>query len=210
MKRFRDKIEEGLQIRDAVFTAMHIGLVITDPDQPDHPIIDCNPAFEQLTGYGREEVLGLNCRFLQNDDRMQKPVEEVRAAINEHRPCRVVLRKYRKDGTLFWNELSLSPIFDHQGHLTHFVGLQHDISDLVQASKDRWEQLANRIETLAPRQREVMDLLVAGKHTKAIAAELGISTKSVETHRTRLLKKMTLDSVLELVRLVITSSPYSS
>ena len=97
------QVQGGPLVGDSVYAAMHTGLVITDPNQPDNPIIDCNPAFLKNTGYDKEEILGRNCRFLQNDDRNQKPLDEVRAALNEQRPCRVVLRNYRKDGTLFWS-----------------------------------------------------------------------------------------------------------
>ena len=146
---------------------------------------------------------------MQQDDRNQPTLDVIRAAVREGRECQQTLRNYRKDGTLFWNDLTMSPVFDDQGTLTHFVGLQHDISDLVQASKGRWQRLATRIETLSTRQKAVLELLVAGKSTKAIAAELDISTKSVETHRARLLEKMEVDNVLELVRVVVTCTPDS-
>ena len=105
------------------------GVLITDPNRPDNPIVYANPAFERITGYAPEEAMGRNCRFLQRFDRDQPELEEVRAAIREERDCRVVVRNYRKDGTLFWQELSISPVRDERGRLTHFVGIQDDVTE---------------------------------------------------------------------------------
>ncbi len=112
----------------AVSASPH-GILITDPNRPDDPIVYVNPAFEKLTGYAAEEVLGRNCRFLQGDDRDQAALSEVRAALREGRECRVVLRNYKKDGTLFYNELSISPARDGSGRLLNFVGVQEDVTE---------------------------------------------------------------------------------
>ncbi|HZY66497.1 MAG TPA: SpoIIE family protein phosphatase [Rubrobacteraceae bacterium] len=104
------------------------GILITDPERPDNPIIYVNPAFEKITGYPSEEVLGRNCRFLQGEDTSQAALDEVRAAIREGRDCRVVLKNYRKDGAPFWNELYISPVYDEEGRLVNFVGIQNDIT----------------------------------------------------------------------------------
>ena len=86
------------------------GIVITDATTPDNDIVYVNLAFERLSGYGAEEVIGRNCRFLQGEDRAQPALEELRAAVREGRSCTVMLRNYRKDGAAFWNELYLAPV----------------------------------------------------------------------------------------------------
>jgi len=109
------------------------GILITDATLPDMPIIYANPAFERITGYRRQDVLGRNCRFLQGTDRHQSPLAEVRAAINLGRETRVVLRNYRKNGALFWNELTIAPVRDADGRLTHFIGIQQDVTERIAA-----------------------------------------------------------------------------
>jgi PAS domain S-box-containing protein len=113
------------------------GIVITDPKRPDNPIVYANPAFEEISGYAADEVLGYNCRFLQADDRDQPALHELREAITEARECRVVLRNYRKDGTPFWNELYVSPIHDEEGRLTNFVGVQNDVTHRRSIEEER-------------------------------------------------------------------------
>ncbi len=90
---------------------------------------------KRITGYSAAEAIGRNCRFLQAGDRDQPELEQVRAAIREAREFHVRLRNYRKDGTPFWNELNISPVRNGQGHLTHFVGIQTDITDRQEASE---------------------------------------------------------------------------
>ncbi|MCB1808901.1 MAG: PAS domain-containing protein, partial [Candidatus Competibacteraceae bacterium] len=77
-----------------------------------HPVIYVNPAFERMTGYSAQDMIGQNCRFLQGDDRNQAAIEQVSNALQQHRSVSVELRNYRKDGTLFWNELRVAPIRD--------------------------------------------------------------------------------------------------
>jgi len=111
-----------------IFDAISNGVTISDARLPGAPLIYVNPAFERMTGYCGEEVVGLSCRFLQGTDRDQPGIRLIRTAISEAREERALLRNYRKDGTLFWNELYLSPIFDAAGTLTYFVGIQNDVT----------------------------------------------------------------------------------
>ncbi|HMB04110.1 MAG TPA: PAS domain S-box protein [Isosphaeraceae bacterium] len=132
----RKRAEEGMALRDRAIAAIAQGLIITDARQPDHPIIYVNPAFEQITGYPGEEALGRNCRFLQGPETDPAAVAAVRAAIRGRRECSVELLNYRKDGTPFWNALAISPVQDGAGRVTHFVGVQTDITDRKRAEEE--------------------------------------------------------------------------
>jgi PAS domain S-box-containing protein len=110
-------------------------VIITDCSQPDNPIIAVNPAFTRVTGYSADEALGHNCRFLQGTDRDQPEIAMLREAVREHRAVLVILRNYKKDGTLFWNELRMAPVRDGRGRVTHFVGIQNDITGRVLAEQ---------------------------------------------------------------------------
>ena len=126
---------DKLRLLDRAVTASTNSIVITDPNQPDDPLVYVNPAFERTTGYPAEEALGRNCRFLQSEDHDQPALEELRTAIHEERHCTVVLRNYRKDGTMFWNELSVYPVRNEKGHMTNFVGVQNDVTERIRAEE---------------------------------------------------------------------------
>ena len=112
------------------------GITLSDPDRPDNPIVYANEAFELITGYDREEILGRNCRFLQGEDRDQPEVERIREALREHTPVTVILRNYRKDGSLFYNRFSIRPLLDPEGRLLYYLGIQYDVTDKVMAEKE--------------------------------------------------------------------------
>ena len=97
------------------------GITISDANRHDNPLIFVNKAFEEFTGYSSEEVINRNCRFLQGSQRSQRNINVVREAIENANRCLVTLRNYRKDGSMFWNELSISPVLNMQGKLTHFI-----------------------------------------------------------------------------------------
>ena len=107
-------------------------MVITRATPPDFIIDYVNPAFERITGYGAAEIIGRNCNFLQGDDRDQAGIDEIRLALREQRAGNAVLRNYRKDGTLFWNHLFIAPVRNVDGHLSHFVASQYDITEAKQ------------------------------------------------------------------------------
>lgn len=125
----RQKAEENLRVRDRAVLASSNGIIIADARLPDLPIIYVNPAFESITGYTAAEVIGKNCRFLQGAETNQLALEELRIALRQGKDCSVILHNYRKDGSPFWNELNISPIYDTNGAITHFVGIQTDISE---------------------------------------------------------------------------------
>ena len=129
------KAEEMLRINERALNSTSTGVVITDCSMPDQPIIYCNPANKSITGYESHEMIGRNCRILQREDRDQEGLKDLRDAIKNQRECKVILRNYRKDGTMFWNELSISPVYDALGKVTHFVGFQNDITAQVEAEE---------------------------------------------------------------------------
>jgi diguanylate cyclase (GGDEF)-like protein/PAS domain S-box-containing protein len=132
----RRRTEQELRLLYRAVGASSNGITITDPNLPDYPLIYVNRSFELMTGYSSEEVLGRNCRFLQGTDRNQSALLEIRAALQAGRDCQVLLRNYRKDGTLFWNELRLSPVHDEWGRLVNFVGVQNDVTERKRAEEE--------------------------------------------------------------------------
>jgi rsbT co-antagonist protein RsbR len=126
-------LENELWLHDQALQSAVNGISISDATKPDNPLIYVNPAFEHMTGYTAEDTLGKNCRFLQGPDTDPAAIEAIRAAIREGRSCLVTLLNYRKDGTPFWNEFSIAPIYDDNGTLTNFVGIQQDVTARVQA-----------------------------------------------------------------------------
>jgi diguanylate cyclase (GGDEF)-like protein/PAS domain S-box-containing protein len=121
------------------------GITISDNLVDDNPLIFVNPAFERMTGYSSEEITNVNCRYLQNNDREQPELRIVKNAIKAGQYCLVIVRNYRKDGTMFWNELSISPIYDANGVVTNFIGIQKDVTARVliqQQLRDENQSLA--------------------------------------------------------------------
>ncbi|GAB4203455.1 MAG: hypothetical protein Fur006_57790 [Coleofasciculaceae cyanobacterium] len=142
----RQQAEEQLQLLERAIAASNNGIIITDVQQPDNPVIYVNSGFERITGYKREEVMGKNCRFLQGSDTKQPALEELRRAIVSGQEGQFVLRNYRKDGTLFWNELCLTPVRDATGRLTNFIGVLTDITKRQQAEEKLRKSEAKLVE----------------------------------------------------------------
>lgn len=125
--------QDGLQDRGNIFFAAvemtRMPMTVTDPRQPDNPIVFANGAFFDLTGYSNDEVMGRNCRFLQGPQTDPHTVEELRNAIREERAVAVDILNYKKDGKPFWNALFIGPIFDQHGKLLYFFASQMDITE---------------------------------------------------------------------------------
>lgn len=131
------------------------GVTISDATLPDNPLIFVNKAFEEMTGYSSEEATNCYCRYLQGNKNNQRNIKVVRDAIENATSCLVRLQNYRKDGSLFWNELSISPVFDTNGKLTHFIGIQKDIT----ASVER-DHLVNERKSLQESKAKLEDLII--------------------------------------------------
>lgn len=139
----RKAIEEDLKLKSKALSTAINGIIITDALQKDNPVIYANSAFEELTGYSQEEILNKNLRFLQGEDRNQKGVDELRKAVKNEESCEVEIRNYSKDGSLWWNKLSITPLKDSQGRTTHFIGIQNDITERIEAEEERnhWNKI---------------------------------------------------------------------
>jgi PAS domain S-box-containing protein len=126
-------VEESLRLRERALAAIGNGVIIADAKHSSYPVIYVNSAFEQITGYKATDVIGRNCRFLQGTDVKQSAIAELKSALETGNSCKVTLRNYRQDGSLFWNQLNISPIYDEYGNVSHFIGIQTDISERQQA-----------------------------------------------------------------------------
>ncbi|HEX7720320.1 MAG TPA: PAS domain-containing protein, partial [Woeseiaceae bacterium] len=127
----RKRSQEALLLRDRAIQSVSQGIIISDPNQEGNPIIYAGPGFERITGYRADEVLGKNCRFLQGKDTDKDTVQVIRDAVANGESCSVEILNYRKDGTPFWNALSLNPVKNESGTLEYFVGVQTDITHRV-------------------------------------------------------------------------------
>lgn len=149
-----------LGLYERAMAAASCGIAIADMSQPDRPLIYCNDAFETMTGYRREEVIGRNCRFMQGEDTDPAAVEELSQAIRQGQSREVVLLNYRKDGRPFWNRLAIGPVHDSEGRLTHYIGIQTDVTEAVEARKRQNRQLQEEqlLSGVTQRIRQDLDL----------------------------------------------------
>ncbi|MEH6555209.1 MAG: PAS domain S-box protein, partial [Pseudoalteromonas tetraodonis] len=151
--------EKQLRLFKRAVDASSNGIVITDITQPDMPISYVNRGFENITGYSKVEATGNNCRFLQGKERDELAIEQIRFAINEQRELRVVLRNFRKDGSAFWNSLFLSPVPDELGIITHYIGIQTDITEQKKYEQELAYTTSHDLLTGLPNRRLLLDRL---------------------------------------------------
>lgn len=156
-ERVSHELGEGDPFAAAV-RATRMPMVITDPRQADNPIIFCNAAFQALTEYARDEILGRNCRFLQGPDTDRAAVARLRQAVQAQTYIDIDLLNYRKDGSSFWNALYLSPVRNAEGDVQFFFASQLDVSERVEA-QSRVERQKAEVEREV--QRRTADLQAA-------------------------------------------------
>ncbi len=157
-------INKDLNIFEQIINLPQSGITLADARDETHPLIYVNNGFTNITGYQSEEVLGKNCKFLQNDDRNQKAVLIIKKALQNKVACKVELRNYKKDGTLFYNLLSISPIFNSNGELVYFAGIQNDITPLKKLQdqtfqEDKIDSMKNLLTNIAHQWRQPLSLI---------------------------------------------------
>lgn len=138
----REQSKAALYLRDHAIASTSEGITISDPQQPDNPLIYVNSGFERLTGYRAEEVLGRNCRYLQGPETDPAALTAIRAAMAEERHGVVEILNYRKDGSAFWNLLSITPVRNSAGNVTNFIGVQVDITKRKEVERLKNELVA--------------------------------------------------------------------
>jgi PAS domain S-box-containing protein len=124
------------QVLSTILDSTNNGITLADPDLEDMPIVYANKAFETMTGYAQDEIIGRNCRFLQGKDRGQDARLQLRKAIEKCLSVEVDIRNYKKNGEMFYNHLVLTPLFDEKNQLLYYLGVQHDITKQVEAAQE--------------------------------------------------------------------------
>ena len=178
--------------------------VISDPRLPDNPIVACNDAFCELTGYPVEDVVGRNCRFLSGPATEPWLTEEIRRGVREHRPVLVEILNYKRSGQPFRNAVLVAPIYDENDALLYFLGSQIEIDHAAATpSSMRRIRAAEMVKALSPRQGQVLKLVANGLLNKQIAAELNLAEKTVKMHRAILMSRLDLHTTADLIRLAV-------
>jgi len=177
---------------------------ISNPRLPDNPIVACNAAFCELTGYAPHEVVGRNCRFLSGPATEPWLSEEIRRGVREHRPVLVEILNYKRSGEPFRNAVLVAPIYDEHDALLYFLGSQIEIgTETPTPSSMRRIKAAGLVRKLSPRQSQVLKYVANGLLNKQIAGELGLAEKTVKMHRALLMNRLGLNTTADLIRLAV-------
>ncbi|MFC4436655.1 MULTISPECIES: bacterio-opsin activator domain-containing protein [Natrialbaceae] len=164
-----DAPTSDLAVKERAINEAPVGITISDPDREDNPLVYINDAYQEITGYSYDEVVGRNCRFLQGPDSDPEAITEMREAINAERPVTVELLNYREDGSEFWNEVTIAPVPDEAGTVTNYVGFQNDVTARKEAERElerrttELEYILDRVEGLI---QDVTDV-VAGSTSRS-------------------------------------------
>lgn len=185
---------------EALISKSSVAAVVSDPRQRDNPIVACNAAFMALTGYGREEIIGRNCRFLRGELTEPECTAILRDAVSACRPVMVELINYHKDGTPFRNAVMIAPLFDEANRLRYFLGSQMRVDHPLDTRLERAQSLVRR---LSLRQRQVLEALVKGQLNKQIAFDLSLTERTIKMHRAAMLRGLGVHSNAEAIRIAI-------
>lgn len=195
--------DEQLSALVASIQLTSIATVITNPRLVDNPIVAVNAAFEQLTGHSSAGVMGRNCRLLRGADTEPEASARLRDAVAKGRPVMVELLNYRRDGSIFNNAVMIAPIFGDDGQPLLFIGSQMEVPRREGGVARRAAEAKRQLESLTPRQRQVLQLMARGLLNKQIAFELGISDKTVKMHRAALLAAVNARVSADAIRLAV-------
>jgi PAS domain S-box-containing protein len=181
-----------------------VAAVVSDPRQPDNPIVACNDAFTVLTGFSREEIIGRNCRFLAGPETEPWLTETLRTGIRLRQPVMVEIVNYRKNGEPFRNAVMVAPVFDERGEAEYFIGSQVEIAGDIPRAGDLRRQAAHEaVARLSPRQRQVLIEMARGRLNKQIAWDLDVTERTVKMHRAALLDALGVQTTADAIRLAV-------
>ena len=144
----RKEAEQSTRLHNHILQSSPNGILITDWQQPDNPIIYCNPAFETMTGYSLDEIYGQNCGIIHGPETEPEKLHQIREAVNGKQHCQVILRNYKKDGTVFWNDFKMAPVLNAKGELTNYIEVLVDITERKNI-EDALRALAETASTLS-------------------------------------------------------------
>ncbi len=196
-----DRAKERL---DALIANSPIASVISDPRQNDNPIIACNDAFIELTGYAEDEIIGRNCKFLAGPATEPWLTETIRRGVKRHSPVLVEILNYKRDGTPFRNAVLVAPMFDEEGELEFFLGSQVELeTDAPATNTNRRLAAAMAVKALSRRQREVLAEMALGHLNKQIAYTLGLSEQTVKMHRALLMDRLGAATSADAIRIAV-------
>lgn len=189
---------------DALIAYSPIASVISNPRLKDNPIIACNSAFIELTGYAEHEIVGRNCRFLAGPATEPWLTDTIRGGVRAHRPVLVEILNYKRDGTPFRNAVLVAPIYDDNGELEFFLGSQVELdADAKATNANRRMAAAILVKELTPRQRQVLAEMALGHLNKQIAHTLNVSEQTVKMHRALVMQRLEVATTADAIRIAV-------
>jgi PAS domain S-box-containing protein len=181
-----------------------VASVISNPRLKDNPIVACNAAFIELTGYAEDEIVGQNCRFLAGPATEPWLTETIRSGVRKQRPVLVEILNYKRNGQPFRNAVLVAPIFDDAGVLEFFLGSQVELEAEARGpNSSRRMAAVMQVKRLTGRQREVLGQMASGHLNKQIAYELGLSEQTVKMHRALLMQRLGAATTADAIRIAV-------